>query len=421
MATTLRERAAPPALQPAQRRLVAGQRRALISTLRRARELRGYAEAFAATGGELGDPYATLQQLPVLERSAVQGDPEVFCDPRAPGLTLTSSGSTGTPLELRLDPRARRSRQRWFAAYFLRSGWRPWHRALSFKVIPDDSARLGSDRFDRSVLRRRRTVSVLEPVSRQFEALRGHDPQILHGLPSVFEQLALRAEAEGWQPGGLERIFSCSEALTPTVRRLIERVFGVPVLDSYAAAEAIIGWECGRRHGIHVLEDRVVLEVLDEAGRAVAPGAIGRVVITTLDNPSMPLVRYAIGDMAVAPTDERCACGRPERLVPRILGRQVPYFDVDGAMLSPWGVIARMHELDAVGRFQLVQEAPNRLLVLIKPRPGAEPVDRRALERLVAEQLGPTVAVELREVGELAALASGKQAPALVSGGDARR
>ncbi len=412
---------APLPLQPAEPRLAARQRRALIATLRRARELPGYAAGLGATGAQLDDPYATLQQLPVLERSAVQADPAAFCDPRVPGLVLTSSGSTGTPLEVRLDPRTRRSRQRWFAAFFLRGGWRPWHRSLSFKVVSDDSARLGSARLDRSVLRRRRTASVLEPVDRQLEALRRHDPQVLHGLPSVLEQLALRAEAEGWRPTDLRRIFSGSEALTPTVRRLIERVFAAPVRDSYAAAEAIIGWQCERRRGLHVLEDRVVLEVLDDSGRPAAPGAPGRAVITALDNPTMPLVRYAIGDMALAPTAERCPCGRPERLVARILGRQVPYFDIGGSKLSPWGVIARMHELDAVGQFQLLQRAPNRLLVRVRPRPGAGPVDRRALQRLVAEQLGPMVAVELEEVGEIAALASGKQAPAVISAAGARR
>lgn len=419
MATTLRERAANG--QPAGQRLAGRQRRALTATLRQARGLPGYAAAFAAIDDASCDPYATLQRLPVLERGAVQADPEAFCDPRTPGLRLTSSGSTGTPLELRLDPRARRARQRWFAAFFLRGGWRPWHRALSLKVIPDDSARLGSARLDCSLLRRRRTVSLLEPVDRQFETLRRHDPQILHGLPSAFEQLALRAEAEGWRPTDLRRIFTCSEALTPTTRRLIERAFGAPILDNYAAAEAIIGWECERRDGIHVAEDRVVVEVLDDRGEPAAPGAIGRVVITTLDNRAMPLLRYAIGDMAVAPATERCPCGRPERLLPRVLGRQVPYFEVERGELSPWGVIARMHELDAVGQFQLAQQAPNRLLVLIRPRPGAEPVDREALRRLVAEQLGATVAIEIREVEEIAALASGKQAPALVSANGALR
>lgn len=419
MASTLHEQAAG-APQPSERRLAARQRRALIATLRRARALPGYAEALAA-GGRGGDPYATLQRLPVLERDAVQADPEAFRDPRVPALTLTSSGSTGTPLVVRLDRRARRARQRWFAAFFFRGGWRPWHRSLSFKVLPDDSARLGSARLDRSLLRRRSTVSVSETVDRQFEALRRHDPQILHGLPSAFERLALRAESEGWRPTDLRRIFTCSEALTPAARELIERAFGTPIIDSYAAAEAIIGWECEYRDGLHVLEDRVLLEVLDERGRPAAPGTVGRVVITTLDNRAMPLLRYAIGDMALAPAGERCPCGRPERLLPRVLGRQVPYFEVEGEELSPWGVIARMHELDAVGQFQLSQEAPDRLLVLIRPRPDAGPVDQRALRRLIAEQLGPTVAVELREVDEIAALASGKQAPALISPNGARR
>lgn len=385
--------------------------------LDRARRLPGYAERLAdLPPGPIGESEAVeaLRRVPVLERAAVQERPEAFCDPTVPAVALSSSGSTGTPLELWLERRARRRRRRQFARFYLRSGWRPWHRSLSIKVLPDPSTRLGSSALDRTALRRRRSISALEPLERQYALLRSGDPHVLHGLPSVLEELARRAEADGWRPGRLRRIFTGSEALDPGDRSLLERALGAPVYDSYAAAEAFIGWECSRRCGLHVIESNVVLEVLADDGEPVPPGAPGRVVITTLDNRAMPLVRYAIGDMAIAPSGAPCPCGRPGTLLPAVLGRQVPLFRVDGAKASPWGVIARMSELGFVGRFQLVQPAPDEIVVLIRRRDRGREVDRAAVERLVAGELGPSVAVEVHEVDEIDRLPTGKAAPVVV-------
>lgn len=398
--------------KPPSRQLSSRSRR-LAATLHRARSLPGYAGILESAADIDRDPNRVLGQLPVLERSSVQEHPEAFCDPRVPALLLSSSGSTGVPLPLRLERRARRRRQRQFATFFLSNGWRPWDRALSLKVLPDSSARLGSRRLDASVLRRRRVASVLEPPDRLYEILRHEDPEILHGLPSVLEHLAGRADAEGWRPSRLRRIFTCSEAVSPRVRELLEQALGAPVIDSYAAAEALVGFECELRSGIHVIEGNVVAEVLGDDGKPVPAGEVGRMVITTLDNAAMPLVRYAIGDLAVAPSATPCSCGRPGAVIPRILGREMPLFEVGGESVSPWGVIARMHEFESVGQFRLIQHAPDTVLAMIQPRQLDETVAGE-VRRLIIEQLGPSVRVEVQEVERIEPLASGKVAPALV-------
>jgi phenylacetate-CoA ligase len=388
--------------------------RRLAATLERAASLPGYARTFHSAAAVDADPARVLAGLPVLERDSVQERPEDFSVSQVAAVLLSSSGSTGVPLSVRLARSARRRRQRQFARFFLSNGWRPWDRALCLKVLPDSSARLGSSRLDASLFRRRRVASVLEPSDRLYALLQREDPAILHGLPSVLEHLAARAEAEGWRPRRLRRTFTSSEALSPAVRRLLERALGAPVVDSFAAAEALIGFECELRSGIHVIEDDVIVEVVDEDGTPVPAGAVGRVVITTLANPAMPLVRYAIGDLAIAPSAVPCPCGRPGMVLPRILGRQVPLFEIGGASVSPWGVLARMHELEAVRQFQLVQAERDVVLVLVRTaRPGAGPLGE--VRRLVEEQLGPSVRVRVREVPAIEPLASGKAAPALVS------
>ena len=384
------------------------QRERLTATLSAARELPGYREALAGFSPE-GDPFEALSSLPLLSREQIQRRPGDFRDLRRRSLILSSSGSTGTPLRIHIAPHSRRRRRRQFAGYFLRHGWMPWNPAISLKIPSDPSARFGSGAIDRGPLRLRRSVSVLDPVDEQYRAIRESEPEILHGLPSILVELAELAELEGWRPSRLRRIFAVSETLSPRARREIERGFGAPVYDLYAAAEAFVGFECERRCGFHVHETNVVLEVLDERGEPAAPGAIGNVVITTLDNPAMPLVRYAIGDVAVAGGDVPCPCGRPHTLLPAVIGRHVPLFDIGGRRVSPWGVIARMAELHFVRQFQIVQPAPDSVEVRLRLRAGAT-VDEPVVRRLVAEELSEAVAVAIAPVSEIPQLPSGKAA-----------
>jgi phenylacetate-CoA ligase len=410
---TMRRVAARNDLRTASEAADARQRRALARTLASARRLPGYAEACERIPAGV-DPFEALRAMPVLERAAVQDAPDAYRDRGQPSLRMTTSGSTGTPLVIHVHPRARRRRRRQFAGFFWRHGWRPWHRSLSLKVLPDPSARLGSTLLDGTVLRRRRSASVLEPLERQYRCLREVDPQILHGLPTVIAELAARAEGEGWRPKRLRAIFTASEALTDATRRHIQASLSAPVVDSYAAVEAFVGWQCERREGFHINTGSVVVEILDAAGRPTAPGEVGRVALTTLDNPAMPLMRYAIGDMAIAGDGRRCPCGRPGPLLPRVLGRQVPFLLVGGRQVSPWGVLARAHEFGFIRQVQLVQPAPDVIWADVLPRPGRA-VDEWALRQLILAQLGEEARVEVRTVEEYRRLPSGKSADGVVA------
>ena len=397
----------PPA--PADRR----QRDRLAATLALARRLPAYRDTLGVLP-EAADPFETLSLLPVIGREQIQERPQDFRPPDRRSLTLSSSGSTGTPLELFIDPGSRRRRRRQFATFFLRNGWRPWHRAISLKLPYDPSARFGSEALDRGPLRRRQCISILDPVDEQYRRIRDIEPQILHGLPTILTEIATLAAHDGWRPPRLRRVFTVSETLRPGDRRQIESAFGAPVFDLYAAAEAFIGWECDQRRGFHLNESAVVTEILDEQGAPAPPGAVGSVVITTLDNPAMPLVRYAIGDMAIAGNGRPCPCGGPGALLPAVIGRRVPVFVVAGEQVSPWGAVARIAELDFVRQFQLVQPELGRLDVRVRWRPGRA-VDERMLRRIVGEELGPGLSIGVVEVAELPPLPSGKAAEPIVS------
>jgi phenylacetate-CoA ligase len=106
------------------------------------------------------------------------------------------------------------------------------------------------------------------------------------------------------------------------VRELIEAGFDTKVYDKYGAREfSGIAYQCGHSPDHHVVDESYIVELLVD-DRPALPGEIGEVVITDLTNFSVPLIRYRIGDLAVAVDESRaCPCGRHLSRIGRIEGR----------------------------------------------------------------------------------------------------
>jgi phenylacetate-CoA ligase len=59
---------------------------------------------------------------------------------------------------------------------------------------------------------------------------------------------------------------------------------------------------CGQGAGLHVCEDEVVLERVNESGMPVPPGRpAARTLVTGLANWAFPFIRYDLGDEVTVP------------------------------------------------------------------------------------------------------------------------
>ena len=66
---------------------------------------------------------------------------------------------------------------------------------------------------------------------------------------------------------------------------------------------------------MHVFEDLVHVEVVDDDGRAVPDGSPGsRILVTNLLNRTQPLIRFELTDL-VTVSPEPCPCGRPFKVL----------------------------------------------------------------------------------------------------------
>jgi len=233
-----------------------------------------------------------------------------------------------------------------------------------------------------------RSFSALAPLAELARELEAFAPAILSGYPSMLSLLA-DEHAAGRLAIAPSLIWSGGEHLAPAARRAIERAFGCPVMNEYGASECMsIAHEC-REGWMHLHNEWVALEGVDDDGLPTAPGKLSRTcLLTNLANWIQPVIRYDLGDRITA-AKAPCTCGNPR-----------PAFRVEGrveatlVMRSPKGrrvrltplAISTVVEGKAQGhRFQVAQIGPERLALRLEGSDAqVSGVRRRAVDALRA-------------------------------------
>ncbi len=243
------------------------------------------------------------------------------------------------------------------------------------------------------------TLPVGTDVRVQLQWLEQQRPAYLLTHPTNLAELARRSLAAGIRLSGFLEARTSGEMLTPETRALCRAAWGIPVRDMYSANElGYLALQCPEHEHYHVQAEGVLLEVLGEDNRPCAAGEIGRIVVTSLHNFAMPLVRYDIGDFAEAGSS--CRCGRGLPVLARIVGRTRNMLTLaSGERYWPNFGLRGLTDTIPILQHQLVQKDDDRIEArLVVGRPlAAEEEDhlrRQLLSRLPA---GFRVDIEYRE------------------------
>lgn len=199
-------------------------------------------------------------------------------------------------------------------------------------------------------------------------------------------------------------VMCSSEVLTEEAIARVQRAWGSRPFNVYAATEtAGIASEC-RQHRLHLFEDLVIPEVVDENNRPVPPGVAGaKLLVTVLFSRTQPLIRYEMSDR-VALSSDICPCGLPFALLSTIEGRAEDILQLPaagGGMISVHpNVFHRVLEPAPVREWQVIQEADRLRVLLVGPSPAIAPADVvRSIDQALrsARVEPPPISVEIAD------------------------
>ena len=320
-----------------------------------------YAERFAQTGLRASDVSSLdeLGRLPILTKADVFDAEARLVSPTFEGRVFEgrTSGSTGHALRFKQDS----GQVAWVDASQAR-GRRWWAVDRGDRMVvlwsrpAERSATIELKIWLKNALRNVRHFDAFKDfdeskallIARTIERQR---PRIIYGYGSSLGRLAQLLDASGVSLSERARpqvVEYSADHMYPHERALAGKVFGAHVVTAYGSSECgAVAQQC--RHGnLHVSIDHVVVEILKANGSPAEVGENGRILLTTLNNKAMPLIRYEVGDVGRL-LGHSCKCGSPLPCMHLESGKSADVIDTSSrrgvnAHVFDWINIALMKE-----------------------------------------------------------------------------
>ena len=361
-----------------------------------------------------------LQKLPLLSKANVRQNLyfNLLSDnhDKKRIIRVTTSGSTGEPFTCFADQHQLEIRwaatlrgQEWTGYRFGDKTARLWHQTIGMSKL-----QIWREKID-AFFSRRIFIPAFEmsdeSIQNFVDKLVKHDPVLIDGYAECFNFLASYLKTHqlvGLKP---KAIMSSAQQLPQQSRDIIENAFGCKVFDKYGSREfSGIAYECEAHNGHHVVAESYIVEVLKD-GRPAKPGEMGEVVVTDLNNYCMPLIRYRLGDLAIAmDSTATCPCGRGLPLVGKIEGRIQSLIFADSGKYIPGSLFPHLFkDYDyLIRQFQVVQEKPGAVqLKIVKGKRFSDEEFTKVID-ILREYLGSGTAIDVQFVEKIAMVRTGK-------------
>ncbi len=359
------------------------------------------------------DNYNKLSDFPIINKNIIKENyadfqSEEYINSKV--FKLHTSGSTGTPFEIREDMNKRYRMLAEQIYYGEKAGYFIGMRYIFFRVWTDINTKPKLVKWATNLVQQD-IVRLDDDSLSETRKLLHEDKKIkfLLGYASTFENLANYLIRCGDTPDkfNVEAIVSGSEVLTEDVREKLIQVFGCSVVSRYSNQEnGMLAQECKEKHEFHINNASYVIELLKiDRDEPAEVGEEGRIVVTDLFNYAMPFIRYDTGDIGVMKKNSECGLSTP--VLENISGRVVDFiYDTSGNRLSPYMLTNYMWPFDKLKQFQFIQEDKTKYILKLN---GAKKFykDEEFID-LFKEFLGQDAQIKIEHVNQVPVLKSGK-------------
>jgi len=315
---------------------------------------------------------------------------------------VSTSGSTGVPLQITLDQDAVNYRTALLGFIQTEFGRTPLDSMAELSVVPCSTLpglhKLG--------LFRKLDLLVFDDEETNYEKISKYKPDILGWYPSPISILSKLNDSSD-KPMKLKSVYTGAEMLSPECKKSIENSFSCPVYQQYGAVEfGTIAFECPEEHNFHICPTCEV-EILDKNDKPKKSGE-GEIAITSLVNHAMPFIRYKIGDLGSL--GKPCSCGRGLPVLKSLGGRSNDIITLPSGKSRSAISFDIFYDIPGLLKYQVIQEMEDLFVFRYVPSDKDLPASSKNIvkNKLISACLGEMVSIEFEKVDNIKKSKSGK-------------
>jgi phenylacetate-CoA ligase len=371
------------------------------------------------------NPDGTVDQdawldVPVLARRDLADDFEALKStaiPAAHGEVKpgTTSGSSGVPVTVLKTALAGKMEQAIMGRFYRWIGLNPRHRLVMIRAAAHPKLRYEVQEEEPWVpawmapedFGTYSRLAYPTKLSEQLAYIQRQGPVYLNTQPSNAMGLVATAGQTGIAGLDVRGIITLGEFVPEQLRIDARRVLGCEIFDTYSANEvATMASQCACG-SLHVNAECILLEVLRPDGSPCDEGESGRIVLTTLLNSAMPLMRYDIGDVGYL--GGHCDCGLTLPKLTLTVGRLRRLFKFsDGTEIAPIFGMEWFASAFPVVQWQLAQIGPEALELRFSSRADDDALNYEAVTQALREYFRRPVSVSYKRHDDMKVGPGGK-------------
>lgn len=347
--------------------------------------------------------------LPILSKNDIVHQREAMLADNADKNNIRlghTGGSTGKPLSFYYDTHKMELMRAGMCRSYMSSGWQPGDKILNFWGAKQDiKANKPGARYA-DYIAAEKTIGAWEygeaELYKWTQYIKHYRPVLLQGYASILADVAnFIIENKIRMPKSLRGIYSTAEVLYDWQRERLQTAFNCHVYNQYGCREIPnIGIEC--THGnMHIFTDMVYLE-------SVTIGHEDKLVITSLTNFLMPMIRYENGDNGRLKSGQ-CACGSAFPMMEMGVCRNNDFIKTRGGKkIAPSYFNRLLDGLSEIQHYQFIQTELDLLTLNIESASKLDSVRVDSIREKIINDIDRDMRVEIKYVDKIKRSTSGK-------------
>jgi len=359
-------------------------------------------------GRKSDSPYVRLHNIPILTKSIIkQHTNDMLTMPVDQLIKLSSSGSTGVQTDVYL------SKQELSLDRAIQIHWWEW---AGYKIgMPMLQTGLATTRSLEKKLKdyffRTKYLFAFGLIQADLTPLKPwiirHKP-FLGGYASSLFVISQLLENQHLH---FRSSVSWGDKLFDHYKKNITEQLGCPVFETYGTGEGIKIAAQKDNAFMYIMSPYVVLEIVDDHGNPVPDGSLGHVVVTSLVNRAMPLIRYRLGDLAIKLPREKYPEERSLALplLQKVIGRETDIVQTPGGKkLIVHSFTGIFEYYPQIRQFCIIQNKLSGIHVLYVKENGFQPKVLEEISNRLAELINEPFEITFESVDQIPPTKSGK-------------